>query len=533
MNCVLYARVSTDKQAEKDLSIPAQLQLMRDYARQRGWAVVEEFIEPGVSAKTTERPELQRLLARVSQGDPKVDIVVVHKIDRWARKLMDHVEIQARLSKAGVRLASVSEQLDDSASGKLIEHVFASFAEFYSENLANEVKKGMRQKVLQGGWPHLPPRGYILVRGEATTHARVEKHPKDASLVGIAFERYATGWHSYKTLAASLKHDGLTSKAGHPLSPAQIQRMLTNPFYTGRINWKDLSVQGKHEPLVSQQLFQRVAEVLRKRVRDPGAKGSVRGFPLRGIAICASCRGHMTAGWHKRRFGYYRCSRRSYNRTLCPARGYCPSKTVEAQVEAVCRSLRLDRNTMTALGEAAEDLIRRRAVKSAHALASFRTRRSKLAERELTLTEQYIAGTIASEPYKAAAMKVRDELARVEAEGQRATLDPEALRASIANTLSRITSLWQVHEELDQPRQTQFLRSVFENVVLAEDGMVGFTLRAPLDAVFKGAGIERPHQRTKDQVEQLAQQIIDHVESESAGTPTQFQDHPLRPSPTA
>src|SRR5688572_17027623 len=105
MNCVLYARVSTDKQAEKDLSIPAQLEAMRDYAHQHNWIVIEEFIEPGASATTADRRELQRLLARVKETDPKVEAVIVHKLDRMARNIEDHVAIRAALKREGVRLA--------------------------------------------------------------------------------------------------------------------------------------------------------------------------------------------------------------------------------------------------------------------------------------------------------------------------------------------------------------------------------------------------------------------------------------------
>ena len=116
MNCIVYARVSTDKQAEKDLSIPAQLQAMRDYARQHDWSVVEEFIEPGASAKTTDRPALQGLLSFVREAESKIDVVLVHKIDRLARNVYDHATIKALLKQHGIRLASVVENLDDSVS---------------------------------------------------------------------------------------------------------------------------------------------------------------------------------------------------------------------------------------------------------------------------------------------------------------------------------------------------------------------------------------------------------------------------------
>src|SRR5258708_26214113 len=119
MNCMLYARVSTDKQADKELSIPAQLQAMRDYAHQRDWAIVEEFLEPGASARTAERPELQRLLARC-RVDDKPDVVLVHKIDRLARNVFDHATIRALLKQHGIRLASVVENVDESVSGELV-----------------------------------------------------------------------------------------------------------------------------------------------------------------------------------------------------------------------------------------------------------------------------------------------------------------------------------------------------------------------------------------------------------------------------
>src|SRR3972149_2290538 len=107
MNCVLYARVSTDKQA--DLSIPAQLQAMRDYAHQRQWLVAEEFVEPGASAKTTDRPALQKLLARVRDTKRRTHVVLVHKIDRLARNVYDHATIRALLKQHAVQLHSVGE----------------------------------------------------------------------------------------------------------------------------------------------------------------------------------------------------------------------------------------------------------------------------------------------------------------------------------------------------------------------------------------------------------------------------------------
>src|SRR5262245_38363817 len=131
MKCVLYARVSTDKQAEKELSIPAQLQAMRDYASRHNWSIAREFLEPGASARTAERPVLRELLS-YCRNHGKPDIVLVHKIDRLARNVYDHATIKALLTQQGVRLASVVENVDDSVSGQLVENIMASIAQFYS-----------------------------------------------------------------------------------------------------------------------------------------------------------------------------------------------------------------------------------------------------------------------------------------------------------------------------------------------------------------------------------------------------------------
>jgi site-specific DNA recombinase len=278
MNCVVYARVSTDKQAEKELSIPAQLQAMREYAKQRAWVIVEEFVEPGASAKTSDRPALQRLLGRVQRSDTRIDVVLVHKIDRLARNVYDHATMRALFKQHDVRLASVVENVDDSTSGQLIENIMASLAQFYSANLSEEVKKGMRQKVLRGGWPHKPPRGFMLEKRSDGVGNRVAIHPKHGPLMRRAFELYSSGLYSIRSVAVLLAREGLLARHGGPIPQAHLRRLLTNSFYAGRVRWHDMECPSQHPALVSQLVFDKVQEVLRQRYRNPGAKGRFAAF---------------------------------------------------------------------------------------------------------------------------------------------------------------------------------------------------------------------------------------------------------------
>jgi site-specific DNA recombinase len=106
MHCVLYARVSTDRQVERDLSLPAQLAAMREYAAARSWTILQEFVEEGQSARTSNRPRLQALIARC-RSRPRVDVVLVHKLDRLVRSVYDHAAIRAILQRRNIKLASV------------------------------------------------------------------------------------------------------------------------------------------------------------------------------------------------------------------------------------------------------------------------------------------------------------------------------------------------------------------------------------------------------------------------------------------
>ena len=164
MNCIIYLRVSTKEQAQKGLSeegysIPAQREACLKFIKDKGWNLLDEYVDRGESARSAHRPQLQEMLSRIKK-DKTINVVVVHKIDRLARNLEDHVAIKAILKRQGVSLVSVVENIEDTASGRLIEGIHALMAEFYSANLGMETKKGMIQKAKQGGWPEMAPIGY-------------------------------------------------------------------------------------------------------------------------------------------------------------------------------------------------------------------------------------------------------------------------------------------------------------------------------------------------------------------------------------
>ena len=210
---VSYLRVSTRGQAERGggadegFSIPAQREANKRKALSMGAIVGKEFVDRGASAKSADRPELQKMLEYVKENADRVDYVIVHKVDRLARNRGDDIDIMRTLRECGVQLVSASESIDDTPAGMLLHGIMSSIAEFYSQNLANEVKKGMGEKVKSGGTPTRAPLGYLNIRrmdDKGREERTVVLDEERAPLIKLAFEEYATGNWTVNDLAEHL-----------------------------------------------------------------------------------------------------------------------------------------------------------------------------------------------------------------------------------------------------------------------------------------------------------------------------------------
>ena len=158
---VIYARVSTTKQAEEGMSIDAQLKQLKQYASDNVYEVVEQYVDKGASAKTADRPAFQEMIAEVKANKDNYDAVLIHKTDRFARNREDSIIYKSLLRRdCDVDVISITEEFGDGAVGNMIEGILEVIAEFYSENLSKEVLKGMREKAERGEVLGELPLGY-------------------------------------------------------------------------------------------------------------------------------------------------------------------------------------------------------------------------------------------------------------------------------------------------------------------------------------------------------------------------------------
>ena len=304
MSVILYARVSTGEQAERDLSIPAQFRALRALAVDRGWAVAAESQDVGTGRRLKERPGIMAAV-RMATENKLVEAILVHRVDRLARNVYSYLTLKTKLRQAGVRIVSYVEHFDANPMGEFLEHVMAAQAEFYSANLSMEVKKGLEERLRRGRWNGPVPIGYI--RDQA---GRPILDPARSVLIRAAFELWGTGWKNTTEIAKTMRSQGLVSQSGGEVRGVDFCRILKNPFYTGRMLVNGALHPAIHAPLVTIELFDRCQEIFRQR-RTPGRPRHNLTFLLSGKLLCPRC-GRPVGGEEHRKpsglvFRYYRC----------------------------------------------------------------------------------------------------------------------------------------------------------------------------------------------------------------------------------
>jgi site-specific DNA recombinase len=330
VKAVIYTRVSTDEQT-KNLSLELQRRECQAYCLRNGLSVERAFEERGESAKTMDRPEFQAMLDYCARNKGKIGAVVVYHTNRFARDARDHLNVTFALGGSGIRLHSVQERLEDTPAGRFIQTMLAGANQLDNEQRADRCKAGMRAAVEKGRWPFPAPLGFRNARNERNEPTLIHD-PKHAPLIAEAFRLYATGLHSKQDVLNRISGMGLTTVEGEKLTLYGFSKMLRRPLFAGWIvveKW-GLKVRGNFEPIVSQDLFDRVQLVADDR-RPNRPKSHIcdrADLPLRGSLRCGTC-GHTMTGYFARgrlggRFGYYGC----YNKQ-CASRVTVPKQRAE------------------------------------------------------------------------------------------------------------------------------------------------------------------------------------------------------------
>jgi site-specific DNA recombinase len=298
---VLYARVSTTEQAERDLSLPAQLSAMRAFAKQRGLTIVEEYVEPGASGTDDHRKVFQQMIGAVSNATSDVSTVLVYHSSRFMRNVATASVYKERLRRCGVRVIAIRQETTDNPSGHLLETVQQAIDQYESEVNGERTSAAMRQCAEQGYFPGgITPYGFAkeLVQHGTAKRALLVHDPAEAEVAREMFRLYVAG-NGGKNVARQLNQRGLYNRKGKPWTKIAVLKVLEQPALAGTYHWGRSSRRdGKDQdavliavdPIITREVFDTAQRV--RGEKDPQVNpGRTSSSPmlLAGLVRCAKC----------------------------------------------------------------------------------------------------------------------------------------------------------------------------------------------------------------------------------------------------
>ena len=315
LRAIIYARVSTEEQAKHNFSLENQVEVCTRWVNDRHYELATApFIDAGHSAKTMNRPALQKLLEYCRKHKGRVDAVVIYKIDRVARNLVDHTAIKLLLSQSGISLYSATEAIDNTTTGKLVENIMATIAQFDNDTKSDRTKDGIKKRVDKGQISWVASRGYRHVL-KADDKKTIEPDPEVAPFIKRLFEEYAKGIYKVSELTRMAHSWGMRAKrSSKPIRQQAVHKILRTKLYTGRFDYKDEEIEGGFEPIISVELFNKVQFYLGTNTNNTGHPKRMLNpdFPLRVTARCTKCGGKFTGSWSRGnggKYAYYHCAK--------------------------------------------------------------------------------------------------------------------------------------------------------------------------------------------------------------------------------
>jgi len=358
VRCAIYSRKSTEEGLEQEFnSLDAQRESAEAYIasqKQEGWScLAERYDDGGFTGGNMDRPALRRLMADIEAG--KIDCVIVYKVDRLSRSLLDFARLVEIFEKHRVSFVSVTQQFNTASSmGRLVLNVLLSFAQFEREIIGERIRDKIAATRRKGKWAGgTPILGYDVDRLNGSP--RLVANAREAGRVREIYQLYLS-LGSLLPVVDELTHRGWKNKewntrkggakGGRQFDKGSLYALLTNPLYIGKIRHKSDLYQGQHEPLVAAEVFQKVQATLQRNCRSGGvAVRNRHGALLRGLLVCKGCDRAMTHTFTckgDRRYRYYTCTKAIKSGRKACGSGSLPASEIERVVVEQIRGIAAD-----------------------------------------------------------------------------------------------------------------------------------------------------------------------------------------------
>lgn len=383
-----YIRVSR-KEQEQGASLSEQKRILTEYAKTNNLKIIHFYEETKTAAKRG-RPFFTEMMTNLKQG--KASGVIIHKIDRSARNLHDWASI-GDLIDNNIQVYFAHESLNlNERGGRLSADIQAVMASDYVRNLRQEIVKGIQGRLLQGLYPWKAPLGYE----DNGTGKLKTIHPQQGKLIQELFKLYASKEYNIITLSKKMESLGLTNSKGNRVCKNGITRILNNPFYIGIIKVNNETYEGKHEPLISPELFKKVKLILKYRQKNKGIKHH---YLFRKMLQCKECE-YFMPGERQKGIVYYRCQTKD-----------CLTKSiredhVEKYVENMLKTIMLTKKETAQIKDILNEQEKNTVGLKTNLLKKHKFQLGKLETKEKKLLDGYLDSTIDKESYT----KMKEEI---------------------------------------------------------------------------------------------------------------------------
>jgi len=487
MKSIILSRVSTREQAEEGQSIPAQTRRLTEYVDRKGLEHWKVF-EIAESSTKDSRKKFEAVLDVIRQSKEPLALVV-ETVDRLQRSFKESVVLDDLRKEGKIEIHFMRENLvltTNANSSQLLQWDMAvMFARSYVLQLGDNVKRSNEQKLKNGGWIGQAPIGYLNVRN-SENKPTIEPDPIASPFIVKAFELYATGGFSMKTLAERMRAEGFTGRQNKkPISTSQIEYILKNPFYYGVMDVKGKQYPHRYEPLISMSLFMKCKKIMQDWDKKP-FQYAAKPFIFRGLMTCAECGSTITPEIKKGKFIYYSCT--NY-RKKCK-RLYVPEKELLKPIYGFLKRFKLPKEGVDYVVNGLRKTTEAEQEFHANAMASLKTEYDRIESRISKMTDDKYDGSITPEMYdtklKEYKAKQTDLLQQM---SDHSSADQEFyLTASkLLDVCNRAVEIFESSEPLEK---RVFLNFILQNSVLSAKKPM-FTLKP----VF--AGIVEAHQTRK------------------------------------
>ncbi len=355
LRAALYIRVSTEDQVEN--SPEAQRKALYAYAKNAGMEIITECIyeDKGKSGRTAEkRPDFMRMISDAKKKPKPFDVILVHKFDRFARNREDSIVYKSMLrKKQGIQVISISESMEENKYSLILESMLEAMAEFFSLNLAEEVKKGMTEKAGRGELQTMAPLGYRAVNN------MLEIIEEEAVFIRYIFSQFVEHDTEINVIARQLNSMGCKTKKGNKIGRMEVTYILGNPVYTGKLRWTPsgrnlrglpcddtIIVDAKHTPIIEKELYDKASDKLvemRRIAKPSGRPYSEYSHWLSGLLKCSNCGSTLTYKPHYKSSGF-QC--RGYANAKCNISHHISVRKIEQAILSELNSA-LDSNDVT------------------------------------------------------------------------------------------------------------------------------------------------------------------------------------------